>query len=108
MRATLNAIERELALTMRPPRALAGSRLLRLRPLLLAVGPATFPWRMGCGVYGPRCGAATAACLLVPEPVAAFSMRCAGVAMDVMWDLLVFLALVAVGLVLLNLLARRR
>jgi len=28
--------------------------------------------------------------------------------MDVMWDLLVFLALVAVGLVLLNLLARRR
>jgi hypothetical protein len=35
-------------------------------------------------------------------------MRCAGVAMDVMWDLLVFLALVAVGLVLLNLLARRR
>jgi hypothetical protein len=44
----------------------------------------------------------------VPEPVAAFSMRCAGVAMDVMWDLLVFLALVAVGLVLLNLLARRR
>jgi hypothetical protein len=31
-----------------------------------------------------------------------------GVAMDVVWDLLVFLALVAVGLVLLNLLARRR
>jgi hypothetical protein len=28
--------------------------------------------------------------------------------MDVMWDLLVFLALVAVGLVLLNLMARRR
>ncbi len=32
----------------------------------------------------------------------------AGVAMDVMWDLLVFLALVVVGLVVLNLLARRR
>ena len=57
---------------------------------------------------GRAAGDATAACLLVPEPVAAFSMRCAGVAMDVMWDLLVFLALVAVGLVLLNLLARRR
>jgi hypothetical protein len=28
--------------------------------------------------------------------------------MDVVWDLLVFLALVAVGLVVLNLLARRR
>ena len=36
VRATLNAIERELALAMRPPRKLAGSRLLRLR-LLLAV-----------------------------------------------------------------------
>jgi hypothetical protein len=35
VRATLNAIERELALAMRPPRKLAGSRLLRL--LLLAV-----------------------------------------------------------------------
>jgi hypothetical protein len=31
-----------------------------------------------------------------------------GVAMDVVWDLLVFLALVVVGLVVLNLLARRR
>jgi hypothetical protein len=31
-----------------------------------------------------------------------------GVAMDVVWDLIVFLALVAVGLVVLNLLARRR
>jgi hypothetical protein len=31
-----------------------------------------------------------------------------GVAMDVVWDLVVFLALVAVGLVVLNLLARRR
>jgi hypothetical protein len=32
----------------------------------------------------------------------------AGVVMDVIWDLLVFLALVVVGLVVLNLLARRR
>jgi hypothetical protein len=31
-----------------------------------------------------------------------------GVAMDVVWDLVVFLALVAVGLLVLNLLARRR
>jgi hypothetical protein len=36
--------------------------------------------------------------------------RCAGLgsAMEVIWDLLIFLALVAVGLLLLNLLARRR
>ena len=46
--------------------------------------------------------------LLAPGPAAAFSMSRVGVAMDVVWDLLVFLALVAVGLVLLNLLARRR
>jgi hypothetical protein len=39
VRATLNAIERELALAMRPPRKLAGSRLLRLRLVLLAVEP---------------------------------------------------------------------
>jgi hypothetical protein len=31
-----------------------------------------------------------------------------GLAMEVIWDLLVFLALVAVGLVVLSLLARRR
>jgi hypothetical protein len=37
MRATLSAIERELALAMRSSRKLAGSRLLRLRLLLLAV-----------------------------------------------------------------------
>jgi hypothetical protein len=36
VRATLSAIEGELALAMGPPRKLAGSRLLRLR-LLLAV-----------------------------------------------------------------------
>jgi hypothetical protein len=40
--------------------------------------------------------------------MAALPMGRAGVAMDVIWDLLVFLALVAVGLVTLNLLARRR
>jgi hypothetical protein len=39
---------------------------------------------------------------------AALPMGRAGVAMDVIWDLLVFLALVVVGLVVLNLLARRR
>jgi hypothetical protein len=37
VRATLSAIEGELALAMGPPRKLAGSRLLRLRLLLLAV-----------------------------------------------------------------------
>jgi hypothetical protein len=31
-----------------------------------------------------------------------------GVAMNVVWDLVIFLALVAVGLLVLNLLARRR
>jgi hypothetical protein len=35
-------------------------------------------------------------------------MSLAGVPMDVIWDLLVFLILVVVGLVVLNLLARRR
>jgi|GEM_PF-6205673 len=35
VRATLSAIEDELALALRPPRKLAGSRLLRLRLLLL-------------------------------------------------------------------------
>jgi hypothetical protein len=37
VRAALSAIERELALVMRPSRERAGSRLLRLRLLLLAV-----------------------------------------------------------------------
>jgi hypothetical protein len=36
------------------------------------------------------------------------AMSRVGVAMDVVWDLVVFLALVAVGLLVLNLLARRR
>jgi hypothetical protein len=40
--------------------------------------------------------------------VAALRVGRTGVAMDVVWDLLIFLALVAVGLVVLNLLARRR
>jgi hypothetical protein len=42
VRATLIAIEGELALAMRPPRKLAGSRLLRLR-LLLAVESSDLP-----------------------------------------------------------------
>ena len=37
VRATLRAIERELALAMRSSRKLAGSHLLRLRLLVLAV-----------------------------------------------------------------------
>ncbi len=43
VRATLTAIEQELALAMRPPRELAGSRLLRLRLLLLAVESSDLP-----------------------------------------------------------------
>jgi hypothetical protein len=41
VRATLSAIEGELALAMRPPRRLAASRLLRL--LLLAVESSALP-----------------------------------------------------------------
>jgi hypothetical protein len=64
---------------------------------------------MGCGVCAPHCGGRTAACLTRRRrPAAAFSMSLAGVPMDVIWDLLVFLILVVVGLVVLNLLARRR
>jgi hypothetical protein len=44
VRAALNAIERELALAMRPPRELAGSRLLRL---LLAVECSDLPLEDG-------------------------------------------------------------
>jgi hypothetical protein len=44
VRATLRAIEGELALALRPPpRKLAGSRLLRLRLLLLAVESSDLP-----------------------------------------------------------------
>jgi hypothetical protein len=43
VRATLSAIEGELALAMRPPRRLAASRLLRLRLLLLAVESSALP-----------------------------------------------------------------
>jgi hypothetical protein len=50
VRATLDAIERELALAMRPPRGeLAGSRLLRLRLLLLAVESSDLPLEDGLG-----------------------------------------------------------
>jgi len=45
---------------------------------------------------------------LLPEAGGRVAMSRVGVAMDVVWDLVVFLALVAVGLVVLNLLARRR
>ena len=64
---------------------------------------------MGCGVCAPRSGgrhrrlpelAPGAGGCLLDEPL--------GVAMDVVWDLVVFLALVAVGLLVLSLLARRR
>jgi hypothetical protein len=43
VRATLSAIEGELALAMRPPRRLAASRLLRLRVVLLAVKSSDLP-----------------------------------------------------------------
>jgi hypothetical protein len=46
VRAALHAIERELALAMRPPRKRAGSRLLRLR-LLLAVECSDLPLEDG-------------------------------------------------------------
>ena len=47
VRAALNAIERELALAMRPPRERAGSRLLRLRLLLLAMECSDLPLEDG-------------------------------------------------------------
>jgi hypothetical protein len=47
VRATLSAIERELALAMQPPRARAGSHLLRLRLLLLAVESSDLPLEDG-------------------------------------------------------------
>jgi hypothetical protein len=43
VRAALSAIEKELALAVRPPRTLTGSRLLRLRLLLLAVESGDLP-----------------------------------------------------------------
>jgi hypothetical protein len=43
VRATLSAIADELALAMRPPRTLTGSRLLRLRVVLLAVESSDLP-----------------------------------------------------------------
>ncbi len=52
VRATLTAIERELALAMRPPRELAGSRLLRLRLLLLTVESSDLP--LGDGLRSLR------------------------------------------------------
>jgi hypothetical protein len=49
VRATLSAIEGELALAMRPPRKLAGSRLLRLRLVLLAVESSGLPLEEALG-----------------------------------------------------------
>jgi len=109
VRATLNAIERELALAMRPPRKLAGSRLLRLRLLLLAVESSDL--RLEDGLRRLRAalrGRRRRLPELLPEAGGRVAMSRVGVAMDVVWDLLVFLALVVVGLVVLNLLARRR
>ena len=62
VRATLTAIERELALAMRPPRELAGSRLLRLRLLLLTVESSDLP--LGDGLRSLR------AALQEPPPLA--------------------------------------
>jgi hypothetical protein len=90
VRATLHAIERELALAMRPPRELAGSPLPRLRLLLLAVESSEL--RLEDELRSLR------AALRRRRPAAVFPMGRAGVAMDVIWDLLVFLALVVVGL----------
>jgi hypothetical protein len=45
---------------------------------------------------------------LAPEAAAAFRWPFCWSRDDVVWDLVVFLALVVVGLVVLNLLARRR
>jgi hypothetical protein len=64
---------------------------------------------MGCGGCAPRCGGRHRRLPeLLPQAGGRLAMSRVGVAMDVVWDLLVFLALVAVGLVVLNLLARRR
>jgi hypothetical protein len=57
VRATLNAIERELALAMRPPRELAGCcGCCGCACCCWPWSPATYPWGMGCGVCAPRCG----------------------------------------------------
>ena len=64
---------------------------------------------MGCGVCAPRCGGRRRRLPeLLTDSGGRLAMSRVGVAMDVVWDLVVFLALVAVGLVVLNLLARRR
>jgi hypothetical protein len=49
-----------------------------------------------------------ACCAALPRALAEQPCEMLESGMEVIWDLLVFLALVAVGLVVLNLLARRR
>jgi hypothetical protein len=74
----------------------APARERRTRGACAAASAAAFPMSRA-RVLRARCpGAHRAAC------------EDAGVVMEVIWDVLVFLALVAVGLVVLNLLARRR
>jgi hypothetical protein len=64
---------------------------------------------MRCGGCAPRCwGRRRRLPELLAEAGSRLAMSRVGVAMDVIWDLVVFLALVAVGLLVLNLLARRR
>jgi hypothetical protein len=64
---------------------------------------------MGCGVCAPHCGGRRRRLPeLLTEAGGRLGMSRVGVAMDVVWDLVIFLALVVVGLLVLNLLARRR
>ena len=63
MRATLSAIEGELALAMCPPRRLAASRL---RLLLLAVKSSALPLEDALRSLHAAPGAATAACMTRP------------------------------------------
>jgi hypothetical protein len=108
VRAALNAIEQELALAMRPRASWPAVACCGCACCCWPWSAATFAWRMGCGVCGPRCGGRRRR---LPDWRRRSAPPCderVGVAMDVVWDLVVFLALVAVGLVVLNLLARRR
>jgi hypothetical protein len=88
--ATLHAIERELALANASSAGAGRQPLLRLRLLLLAV--ASSELRLEDELRSLR------AALRRRRPAAIFPIGRAGVAMDVIWDLLVFLALVVVGL----------
>jgi hypothetical protein len=87
--ATLHAIERELALANASSAGAGRQPLLRLR-LLLAV--ASSELRLEDELRSLR------AALRRRRLAAVFPMGRAGVGMDVIWDLLVLLALVVVGL----------